>query len=50
MPLLEYEAGTTLFHRMSPIVKFFWGMIVLLWLFLMFNPQGSPCRDCCVPP
>jgi energy-coupling factor transport system permease protein len=38
MPLLEYEHGTTLFHRLSPMAKFLWGAIILLWLFLMFDP------------
>ena len=38
MPLLEYEAGKTLFHRISPLVKVGWGMIVLLWLFMTVNP------------
>lgn len=38
MPLLEYEAGSSFFHRMSPLVKVAWGAIVLLWLFLTFNP------------
>lgn len=38
MPLLEYEAGESFFHRMSPLVKVAWGLVILLWLFLTFNP------------
>jgi energy-coupling factor transport system permease protein len=38
MPVLEYEAGSTLFHKMGPLSKFLWGFIVILWLFLTFNP------------
>lgn len=38
MPLLEYQEGKTLLHKASPTTKFLWGMIVLLWLFLMFDP------------
>ena len=38
MPLLEYQEGNTLMHRMSPVAKFAWGGIVLVWVFLMFSP------------
>lgn len=38
MPVFEYQEGNTLLHKMSPHTKFLWGMILLLWLFIMFNP------------
>lgn len=38
MLMLEFQHGTSLLHRMSPIGKFVWGGIIVLWLFLMFNP------------
>jgi energy-coupling factor transport system permease protein len=38
MPLLEYEEGRSFMHRMSPLAKFLWGAVILVWVFLMFNP------------
>lgn len=38
MPLLEFNEGKTLFHRMSPSQKVVWGVIILGWLFVVFNP------------
>ena len=38
MPLLEYESGKTIFHKMSPSMKVVWGVLIMAWLFVMFNP------------
>lgn len=38
MPLLEYTHGKTYFHRLSPMMKIAWGGIILVWLFVTFNP------------
>jgi energy-coupling factor transport system permease protein len=38
MPLLEYEEGQTFMHRMTPITKFLWALVVLAWVFIMVDP------------
>jgi energy-coupling factor transport system permease protein len=38
MPLLEYEEGKTFMHKVNPNAKFLWGIVVLIWIFLMFHP------------
>lgn len=38
MPVLEYEEGRSFMHRMSPLSKFSWAAVILVWVFLMFNP------------
>ena len=36
--LLEYQEGNTLLHRMRPGMKLLWGIVIMLWLFVMFQP------------
>jgi energy-coupling factor transport system permease protein len=38
MPVIEYSSETTPFHKLSPLVKFGWGGIVMIWLFLIPDP------------
>ena len=38
MPLLEYQAGSSYLHRLHPITKFTWGALIIIWLFVMFDP------------
>lgn len=38
MPVIEFTKGTTYFHKLSPLQKIVWGLIILLWLFVTFNP------------
>jgi len=38
MPAFEYSTKKTLFHYISPAVKFGWGALVLLWVFVIPNP------------
>jgi energy-coupling factor transporter transmembrane protein EcfT len=38
MPVIEFKKGRTFFHRLSPMQKIVWGLIILLWLFVTFNP------------
>lgn len=43
MPLLEFQTGKTFFHRMSPAQKMVWGVVVMAWAFVMFNPLFVLC-------
>jgi energy-coupling factor transport system permease protein len=38
MPVIEFIKGKTFFHRLSPLQKITWGLIVLTWMFVTFNP------------
>lgn len=38
MPVIEFTKGKTFFHRLSPMQKIVWGLIILIWLFVTFNP------------
>ena len=38
MPVIEFIKGKTFFHRLSPLQKIAWGLIILVWLFITFNP------------
>ncbi|OGN97073.1 MAG: hypothetical protein A2Z71_02550 [Chloroflexi bacterium RBG_13_50_21] len=38
MPVIEFTKGTSFFHRLSPLQKIVWGLIILAWLFITFNP------------
>ena len=38
MPLIEFEAGTSLMHRLDPLSKLAWSFVVLLWLLTMRDP------------
>ncbi len=38
MPVLEYSHKQTPFHSLSPIIKFSWGALIMLWIFLIPNP------------
>jgi energy-coupling factor transport system permease protein len=38
MPVLEYSREITPFHKLSPLVKFGWGGIIMVWLFLIPTP------------
>jgi energy-coupling factor transport system permease protein len=38
MPVIEFSRESTPFHRLSPLVKFSWGGIIMIWLFLIPDP------------
>lgn len=38
MPVIEFTKGKTFFHKLSPLQKIAWGVIILAWMFVTFNP------------
>jgi len=38
MPIIEYIKAKSFFNRISPLMKIIWGLIILAWLFITFNP------------
>jgi energy-coupling factor transport system permease protein len=38
MPVIEFIKAKSFFHRISPLMKIIWGLIILTWLFITFNP------------
>ncbi|MDF1514415.1 MAG: energy-coupling factor transporter transmembrane component T [Anaerolineae bacterium] len=38
MPVIEFIKGKTFFHKLSPLQKIAWGLIILIWMFVTFNP------------
>ncbi|MCL4563006.1 MAG: hypothetical protein M1281_20630 [Chloroflexi bacterium] len=38
MPVLEFSKDKTPFHALSPAVKFGWGALIMVWLFMIPTP------------